>query len=93
MKAIAIIFAIVVALFLVDRIALWMESRGWIYWRHSKASPGALGNALLQVQSLLEPDRQALLEVRQDEHAEERESGDPPEPGDADTDDEGDEAQ
>jgi len=71
-----------VALFLVDRLALWMERRGWIYWRHSKPSPSSLGNALLQAQSLLEPDKQALLEIWQDEHAEEGESGDPPDPDD-----------
>lgn len=88
-KAIAIILAVLVALFLVDRLALWMERRGWIYWRRSKASPRALGNAFLQVQSLLEADKQALLEVRQDEHAEEGESGDHPDPGATDTDDSG----
>lgn len=69
------------ALLALDRLALWMEGRGWIYYRRRKPSSSSLGNAFLEVQALLEPNKRTLLEVRRDARAEEDESGDPPEPG------------
>jgi len=83
MKTLVFVAVVAVALFALDRLALWMESRGWLYYRRRKPSSSTLGNAFLQVQSLLEPDKKALLEVRQDEQLEDDESGDPPEPGGA----------
>lgn len=65
-------------LFLLDRFFLWAEARGWIYYRKKKASPGTLGSAFLQVQSILQPDAQkAAVELRA-ESVEEDEEGEPP---------------
>jgi hypothetical protein len=72
------------ALLALDRLALWMEGRGWLYYRRRKPSTTTLGNAFLEVQALLEPDKQTLLEVRRGEEVDDEESGDPPEPGIAD---------
>ena len=69
-------------LYALHRLAIWMENRGWIYYRRS-GDPGSLGNAFLQVQSMLEPDKRAMVEARQTEAVEENDSGDPPEPGPA----------
>jgi hypothetical protein len=65
-------------LFLLHRVALWMEGRGWLYYRTRKSSRASVGNALLELQSLLEPDRSHTVEVRRLEQLEEDESGDPP---------------
>ncbi len=66
------------SLFLLDRFLLWAERRGWIYYRKKKASPGTLGSAFLQVQSILQPDaQQAAVELRA-EAIEEDEEGEPP---------------
>lgn len=61
------------------RLALWMEQRGWIYYRNTRhGSSGSLGNAFLHVQSILEPGKRHVLEQRLDEAREDEESGDPP---------------
>lgn len=62
------------------RLALWMESRGWVYYRH-KPSSSTLGNAFLEVHSLLEPGQEKVLEVMREDEADEQPSGEPPEPG------------
>jgi len=60
------------ALLLLDRLALWMESRGWIYWQKKRASSGTLSSAALSVQQLLEPGKRHVLEMKK-EQAERRE--------------------
>lgn len=78
MKVWLLLLAAVVVLWALHRLALWAESRGWIYYLRRQGSSGAMGNALLEVQALLEPSTRHVLEERQEEHVEEAESGDPP---------------
>ena len=77
------IFALVVmALFLLDRLALWMESRGWLYWRKTKKRTGAsLGTALLEAQALIEPEKRHAVEALKEQDADVDAQGDPPQPG------------
>jgi hypothetical protein len=65
----------------VRRASGWMHRRGWIRWKMRRGTSSALGNAVLGVQSIFQPAVQDQLEVRMEEHAEEGEPGDPPEPG------------
>jgi hypothetical protein len=68
-----------IVLWTVDRLALWAESRGWIYYRRTNRRTGAnLGDAFLEIQSMLEPDKRHLLEIRREEKSEQSETGDPP---------------
>ena len=63
---IGLIFAAV----LLDRLGLWMEKRGWIYWRktkHTRSGPGPMGGLLTEFQKLVEPrieHRQQVMEER-----------------------------
>ena len=66
------------ALVALHHLALWAESRGWLFYKHRKASAGNLGSAFLEVQSILEPGTKHVVESRLDSVAEEDESGDPP---------------
>ena len=68
------------ALYVLHRAALWAESRGFIYYLHSRPSRSALGNAFLEAQSLVEPGKRLLLEARREEPRDDAESGEPPEP-------------
>jgi hypothetical protein len=70
----------VAALYGLDRLGLWAERRGWIYYRHRKASPGSVGTALLQVHSLMEPQQRHVLEARLDEEVDLPGAGAPPGP-------------
>ncbi|WP_243384555.1 hemerythrin domain-containing protein [Geothrix alkalitolerans] len=45
---------VVVALGLLDRLGLWMEARGWIYWRRRRAQGSALGATFLELQKIFE---------------------------------------
>jgi len=60
-----------VALFALDRLALWMEARGWIYWRRRRAKGSAIGAAMLELQDMLEAGRaRQVIEARDERHAE-----------------------
>jgi len=67
-------------LYVLDRLLLAAEARGWIYWRRRKASPGTRAGALMELHALLEPDRKHTAEVlREVSHEEDDEGG--PGPG------------
>jgi len=41
----AILIAAAIALFVLDRLALWMDDRGWLYYRKRRPDPsGMTGN-------------------------------------------------
>ena len=52
-----------------------MEARGWIYYWHKRASPNALGSAVLGVQELIQPGAERVLEMRQNQRAEGQDAG------------------
>ena len=78
MKPLLVLLAIAAALYLLHRLALWMEERGWICYRRRRGSSGALGDAFLEVQSLVDPGQKAVLEARRQVADEAGEAGDPP---------------
>jgi Family of unknown function (DUF6191) len=69
----------VAILLVLDRIALWAESRGWIYWRRSRGGGGG-GGALADVYLLFQPSRQHIVEEqdRQRLTIVQKETGEPP---------------
>ena len=73
--------AVVAASYGLHRLALWAEARGFVYYRRRRGSSGALGNALLEVQSIFEPAQRHVIEERVQERSEAAESGDPPRVG------------
>ena len=73
--------AIVAGLFAIDRLLLWCESRGWLYWRRSNVrASGALSGALQDLQATLDPGVRAGREVQEEEKVQRDDSGDPPVP-------------
>ncbi|HEU0093268.1 MAG TPA: hypothetical protein VFS78_14220 [Vicinamibacteria bacterium] len=70
-----------VAFYGLHRCALWMERRGWIYYRKRHGSSGGLGTALLEMQAILEPSKRHVLEIRRSEDVADEDSSDPPKPG------------
>lgn len=72
------LLAAVVALYALHRLALWMESRGWIYYQKGRGRSASVGSAFLEVQALLEPAKKHQLECQQREVGEDADSGDPP---------------
>jgi hypothetical protein len=67
------------ALVAIDRLALWAESRGWLYWRRRKPATTG-GDALGELIEVFQPSRQNVTRERrrQQTSAELPESGAPP---------------
>jgi hypothetical protein len=73
--------AIVIAgLYMLHQFGLRAERRGWIYYRKA-GSASSLGNALLEVQTFLEPSKRHIVEARVKEHSEIETAGDKPDSG------------
>lgn len=74
----------VVALVGLDRVALWAERRGWIYWRRRRPSSGG-GGAALALIDVFQPTRQVAVEERewQDVRVAEADAPAPRDPGGA----------
>jgi hypothetical protein len=53
-------------LFLFDRWFLWMEEKGWIYWR-KKGGSSSPGNALIAMDAIFQPGKRYVLEQKQKE--------------------------
>jgi len=68
-----------VVLFAIDRLALWAEEKGWIYWRRKKAQSTAIGAILSDLNAVTNPSAQHVVEAKQTKKLEERDNGDPPE--------------
>lgn len=68
----------IAVLLLLDRLLLYAERRGWIYYRKKKPSSSALSNACLEVQQLLEPSKKYIVQIKNDERRNQQEAGDLP---------------
>ncbi|MGD2120478.1 MAG: hypothetical protein PVJ76_01980 [Gemmatimonadota bacterium] len=66
-----------VGIFVLDRALLFLESRGWIYYRRSKAGRGASTYHLLEWTSVLDPSQRQVIELRVSEERQEDEAGSP----------------
>jgi len=56
---------VLVGAFLLDRLGLWMEARGWIYWRKVKPKGGGLAAGLSAFRELVEPQVRHVAEDRE----------------------------
>ena len=80
MKIVLVLAGLVLAVFLVDRLLLWMEWRGWIDYRRTnpgRMNHGQIGPAFLTIQGLLEPDKRHAAEEQTALRTDEDESGGP----------------
>ena len=87
-----ILVLVCAVLYCLHRLARWAEDRGLIYYRRYRPSRSALGNAFLEVQTIVDPGKRLVLEARREEQNEEDESGEPPPASDGDRADESDNA-
>jgi hypothetical protein len=75
--AVAWIVGTVAALYAMHRGALWMERRGWIFYRDTKASSTSRSNAFMQVQAMFEPRAEYVVEGRRSDETRASEEADP----------------
>jgi hypothetical protein len=77
------VIAGITAMYALHRLGVWMEDRGWIYYRKKHGSSGSLGSALLEIEALLEPSKRHVVEIKRRDESEQYESVDPPPEGPA----------
>ena len=83
MKYLIWAIAVVAGLYLLDRLGLWAEGRGWIFYRKRQASSGTMSNAFLEVMKIFDPGKRHVIEERVKKGPATQESGDKPKPGGA----------
>jgi len=68
MTTILWLIGVLAVLWLVDRVLIWCELRGWIYYRLSpRPRTSALANMLLGVEQMYRPSRRHVIERRMEE--------------------------
>lgn len=74
MEIVIWVAAIAAALFGLDRLFLWMERKGWVYWRKKK--PGSAGSGFLLGPDVFDPGKRYLEEAREEHVIAEEDDGD-----------------
>ena len=83
MRLVLILAGLVLLGFLVDRLLLWMEWKGWIDYRRTypgRMNAGQVGPAFLAIQGLLEPEKRHAAEEQTALRTERDDRGDSPPP-------------
>jgi hypothetical protein len=71
----ALAIAAVAALFGLDRIGLWLEDRGWLYYRRKRTSSSPM-SSWVAMQQIIEPGVRHVVEVKHHQRSEkEKEAG------------------
>lgn len=58
---------IVTFIFFLKRLLAWMDERGWITYTGHVPTYRSVGHAFLELQSLVEPQKEYVLELKEDE--------------------------
>lgn len=86
MRTWLVVGAVLIGAVVLDRLLLWLERRGWVYWRRSdRPSGGGLSGAAFEVAALFQPTQHVLVEERA-----KQEAGESDESGEGDPDDQDD---
>lgn len=72
--------ALIATIFLVDRLLLWLESRGWLYYRRTRGRGGGALYHTLELHSVFDPSIEEVIEIMYHEEQDQDESGEPPAP-------------
>jgi hypothetical protein len=63
LRVLLVCAAVAIGLFAIDRLALWAEKRGWIYWRHTpRPRRTAVGAVMGELLETLQPMRHTIVE-------------------------------
>jgi hypothetical protein len=69
-KILSIAVVIVVGLICLDRLCLYLERHGWLYYRRTKPTGGAVSSMFLEMQSFIDPSTKHVIEHRKEEETE-----------------------
>jgi hypothetical protein len=66
---------LVLIIFFLKRTLAWLDDRFWITYSGHVPTYGTLGNAFLELQSLAQPEKQYVIEMKEDEKQKKEEDG------------------
>lgn len=61
---------LIIFLWLFDKLCLWLERKGWLYYKHHKPQSGLLGTALQELNAQLVPSQRHVVVAKQEKHCE-----------------------
>lgn len=64
MHLLKITIEIVFALYLLDKLGLWLERKGWLYYRNEKPQGGVCGSVLQELNTHLSPSSRHVIEMK-----------------------------
>lgn len=64
-KTLIIILLLLLLIYFAHKLFLWMERKGWLYYKNQKSPGGFVGNALLEIHSFFVPSANNVVEVKQ----------------------------
>lgn len=71
LKISLILLVSLTVIYLFHQLCDWAESKGWIYYRKTKASGNALGASALELQNMFESGKSKhIIEVKESKHSE-----------------------
>jgi hypothetical protein len=76
-RALMWIAALATAVWALHRLGLWLERRGWLYYTRGSR----MGRTSLAIAAAFDPSVRRILELQEQTHLEEDESGDGKRPG------------
>lgn len=66
MKLFFYLIGIVIAAYVFDRFCLWLERKGWLYYRHNKPKKGIIGTALQELNAQLLPSHRHIVVAKEE---------------------------
>ncbi len=67
---------LIIFLWLFDKLCLWLERKGWLYYKHHKPQSGLIGTALQELNAQLVPSQRHAVVAKQEKHCEQKEQTD-----------------
>lgn len=78
MRIIIYSLSVLLLFVLLDKLGLWLESKGWLYYRKCKPTSGILGNSLQELNAIFMPSNRHVIEAKQNEIAYKKHEADAP---------------
>ncbi|CZL18345.1 TPA: GNAT family N-acetyltransferase [Legionella pneumophila] len=70
MKLLYFCIFLIIFLWLFDKVCLWLERKGWLYYKNHKPQSGLLGTALQELNAQLVPSQRHVVVAKQEKHCE-----------------------
>jgi hypothetical protein len=56
---------LIIGIWLFDKTCLWLERKGWLYYRFEKPQKGIIGDVLQELNAHLSPSNRHVVEMKQ----------------------------